>query len=293
MERGRLIQGRTVSGADVEAIRALIAAHPTWHRTRLSQELCRRWDWVAANGQCKDMAARALLRKLDGEGLICLPAPVCSANNAFRHRADTALSVDESPIETALAALRPLQLSPVHGEGEQRLFRTLLQRYHYRGYRGPVGENLKYLLYDRQGRVLSAALFGAAAWSMACRDRFIGWQRAERERHLALLANNMRFLIAPWVRVPHLASHILARIARRISADWQSKYGHALVLLETTVEQPRFAGTCYRAANWACVGATRGRSRNDRHKRLRVPVKSVWLYPLTRDFRTQLTQPAP
>jgi len=291
MERGRIIQGRTVSAEDVEAIRALIAAHPSWHRTRLSQELCRRWGWVAANGQCKDMAARSLLRKLDAEGLISLPAPVCSANNAFRHRAEVELSIDASPIGGALASLLPLQLSPTHGEGEQRLFRALLQRHHYLGYRGPVGENLQYLVYDRQGRVLSCVLFGAAAWTMACRDRFIGWQRTERERHLALLANNMRFLIVPWVRVVHLASHVLARIARRISRDWQAKYGHPVVLLETYVEQRRFAGTCYRAANWQCLGETRGRSRNDRRKRLRVPVKSVWLYPLTPHFRRHLTQP--
>ena len=291
MEQGRIIQGRTVSAEDVEAIRALIAAHPSWHRTRLSQELCRRWGWVAANGQCKDMAARSLLRKLDAEGLISLPAPVCSANNAFRHRAEVELSIDASPIGGALASLLPLQLSPAHGEGEQRLFRALLQRHHYLGYRGPVGENLQYLVYDRQGRVLSCVLFGAAAWTMACRDRFIGWQRTERERHLALLANNMRFLIVPWVRVVHLASHVLARIARRISRDWQAKYGHPVVLLETYVEQRRFAGTCYRAANWQCLGETRGRSRNDRRKRLRVPVKSVWLYPLTPHFRRHLTQP--
>jgi hypothetical protein len=292
MEQGRIIQGRTVGAEDVAAIRTLIAAHPSWHRTRLSQELCRRWGWVAANGQCKDMAARALLRKLDAEGLIALPAAVCSANNAFRHRAAVEMSIDESPIEAALAALLPLQLSRVHSEGEQRLFRALLQRHHYLGYRGPVGENLQYLLYDRQGRVLSCSLFGAAAWTMACRDRFIGWQRAERERALALVANNMRFLIVPWVRVPHLASHILGRIARRIGRDWQAKYGHPVVLLETYVEQLRFAGTCYRAANWQCVGQTRGRSRNDRRKRLRVPVKSVWLYPLTPQFRSQLLQPA-
>jgi len=293
MEGGRIIQGRTVSARDVEVIRTLIAAHPTWHRTRLSQELCRRWDWVTANGRCKDMAARSLLRKLDSEGRICLPAPVCSANNAFRHCADPALTVDESPIEAGLAALRPLQISTVDEEAEQRLFRALLQRYHYLGYRGPVGENLKYLLYDRHGRVLSCVLFAAPAWSMACRDRFIGWGRGERERRLALLANNMRFLIVPWVRAPHLASHVLGRIVRRVRRDWQAKYGHSVVLLETTVEQHRFAGTCYRAANWRCVGETRGRSRNDRHKQFTVAVKSVWLYPLTRDFRSCLTRPGP
>jgi len=293
MEPGRIMQGRRVTADDIERIRTLIARHPGWHRTRLSQELCQRWGWVASNGRMKDMAARSLLRKLDAEGLILLPAPVRSANNAFRHRTDTALRVDESPIETALTALRPVQISPVHGEGEQRLFRTLVQRYHYLGYRGPVGENLKYLVYERQGRVLGCVLFGAAAWSMACRERFIGWERAARERHLGEVANNMRFLIAPWIRVPHLASHILGRIARRIRRDWQAKYGHSVVLLETYVEQHRFAGTCYRAANWHCVGYTTGRSRNDRHKRLRVPVKSVWLYPLTRDFRSRLTQPGP
>jgi len=291
MGTGRIIQGRTVTADDIERIRTLIARHPGWHRTRLSQELCRRWGWVAANGRMKDMAARALLRKLHGEGLIALPAPVRSANNAFRHRAHPALSIDDSPIDAALSELLPVQLSPVHGEGEQQLFAALLQRHHYLGYRGPVGENLKYLIYDRQGRVLSCALFGAAAWTMACRDRFIGWERTERERHLPLLANNMRFLIAPWVRVPHLASHILGRIARQIRRDWQRKYAHSLVLLETCVEHHRFAGTCYRAANWRCVGLTEGRSRNDRHKRLQVPVKSVWLYPLCRQWRGELCTP--
>ena len=225
MEQGRIIQGRTVTAADVESIRALISTHPSWHRTRLSQELCRRWDWVAANGQCKDMAARALLRKLDGEGLIRLPAPLCSANNAFRHHADTSLCIDESPIDTALAALTPLQLSPAHGQAQQRLFAALLQRYHYLGYRGPVGENLKYLVQDRQGRVLSCVLFGAAAWSMRCRDRFIDWQRAERERHLSLLANNMRFLIMPWGAgapsgEPHPGTHRPAYPPRLANQVW-------------------------------------------------------------------------
>lgn len=293
MKTGRIIQGRAVTAEDIGFIRGLIAAHPNWHRTRLSQELCRRWGWVAANGCWKDMAARAMLRKLHAEGLIALPAPVCSANNCFRHRATLALSVTCTPIEGPLAALTPLKLLPVQDEHQRQLFRGLLQRYHYLGYRGPVGENLKYLVYDRHARPLGCVLFGAAAWHVACRERFIGWDRAARERGLALLANNMRFLILPWVRVPHLASHILGHIARRISRDWQAKYAHRLVLLETYVEQPRFLGTCYRAANWVCVGETQGRSRNDRRKRLHVPVKSVWLYPLTAQFRARLCHPGP
>jgi Druantia protein DruA len=291
MGPGRIIQGRTVTADDIESIRTLIARHPGWHRTRLSQELCWRWDWVAANGRMKDMAARTLLRKLHAEDLITLPAPVRSANNAFRHRSPAPVALAHTAINGPLGELTPLQLVSVTDAPERRLFAGLLQRYHYLGYRGPVGENLQYLVYDRRGRVLSCVLFGAAAWTMASRDRFIGWERAERERNLALLANNMRFLIVPRVRVPHLASHILGRIARRIRRDWQRKYGHSLVLLETTVEQRRFAGTCYRAANWRCVGETRGRSRNDRYKQLKVPVKSVWLYPLTPQFRSLLCHP--
>ena len=288
MARGRIIQGRTVSDDDIGLIRALICAHPSWHRTRLSQALCERWQWVAANGQPKDMAARALLRKLDTEGLVALPPPVRSANNAFRYRTVAPVCVEETPISGPLRALMPLRFSRVGEDQEQPLVRALVQRHHYLGYRGPVGENLHYLVYDREGRVLACLLFGVPAWKMAARERFIGWDPPSRERALYLVANNMRFLIVPWVEVAHLASHILGRIARRISADWQAKYAHPLVLLETLVERARFAGTCYRAANWQCVGETTGRSRNDRYKRLNVPVKSVWLYPLSSTFRTRL-----
>lgn len=288
MATGRIIQGRAVDEDDIRLIAALIAAHPKWHRTRLSQALCERWDWVAANGQPKDMAARALLRKLDAEGLIALPPPVRSANNAFRHRTVAPVSIDQTPIRGPLQALMPLRFALANQGEERQLFAALVRRYHYLGYRGPVGENLHYLVYDRDGRVLACLLFGAPAWKMAARERFIGWDRPSRERALGLMANNMRFLILPWVRVTHLASHILGRIARRISADWQAKYARALVLLETTVERERFAGTCYRAANWQCVGETTGRSRNDRYKRLNVPVKSVWLYPLCPSFRARL-----
>lgn len=288
MEQGRIIQGRVVSTDDIEVIRSLIATHPTWHRTRLSQELCQRWDWVAASGALKDMAARALLRKLHAQGLIELPAPIRSSHNASRRRTRMSVTVDRTPIAGTLGELRPIQVVTATDDTQARLFRALLQTYHYQGYSGPVGENLKYLVYDRQGRALACVLFAAPAWHLACRDRFIGWERAARERRLSLLANNMRFLILPWVHVPHLASHVLAHIARRISRDWQSKYAHRLVLLETFVDPARFVGTCYRAANWRFVGHTQGRSRNDRHKTLRVPVKSVYLYPLTRHYRTWL-----
>ena len=289
MEREITIQGRPITDQDVNHIRDLIASNPGWHRTRLSQELCRDWSWMAANGQFKDMAARALLRKLDARGLIALPAPVCSANNAFRHRSVVSISVDETPIRDPLCELRPIHVAPVEDKTQARLFRGLLHVHHYLSYRGPVGENVKYLVFDRHARPLGCLLFGAAAWNVASRDIFIGWDSRARERGLPLIANNMRFLLLPWVRVPHLASHVLGQIARRIRRDWEVAYGHPVALLETFVEKSRFAGTCYQAANWILVGKTTGRTRNGHNHDVTVPIKSVYLYPLTRHFRTLLS----
>ena len=185
-----------------------------------------------------------------------------------------------------------MRVAPVQGPDQARLFRGLLQAHHYLGYSGPVGENLQYLAFDRSRRPLACLLFGAPAWQVACRDRYIGWDRSAREQALDRIANNMRFLILPWVQVMHLASHLLGQVQRRVSADWQHKYGHRIELLESFVEIDRFNGTCYAAANWVRVGQTTGRSRNDRHTRLQVPIKSVWLHPLNRHFRRRLGVPA-
>jgi hypothetical protein len=291
METARTLQGRRIGSNELSTIRELIAEHPDWHRTRLSQALCERWAWVNKKGHVQDMAARALLRKLDDAGLIELPAPVQSANNAFRNRAVTleAFDLDRVPIETRLSALQPIGIRPVAKANETRLFRGLLQQYHYLGYRGPVGENLHYLSYDRHGRLLGCLSYGAAAWRMADRDRFIGWDESAREQNLSYIANNRRFLILPWVRVAHLASHLLALSRRRICAAWQAKYGHPIVLLESFVEQARFTGTCYQADNWMRVGQTRGRGRNHNSGDPNVAIKSIWLYPLHPRFREWLT----
>ena len=288
MEQGTTLQGRTVTAQDIEFIRQLIVDHPDWHRTRLSQELCCQWDWTNARGAYKDMAARAVLRKLDTRGLISLPPPVRSANNAFRHRNAAAIALNQTPITGKLAALTPVRVLPVANDAQAQLFRGLMQSHHYLGYSGPVGQNLRYLAWDRHDRPLGGLLFGAAAWRLACRDRFIGWDDTIRAQGLSRIANNMRFLILPWVRVPHLASHLLGQVSRRLSPDWQHQYGHSIALLETFVDSSRFRGTCYRAANWIHVGETTGRSRNHRPGRLRVPVKAVWLYPLQQAFRTRL-----
>lgn len=291
MERVLTLQGRRIGSDELSTIRALIASHPDWHRTRLSQALCQHWAWVNKKGQLQDMAARSLLRKLDDAGLIALPAPVRSANNVFRNRPVSLETFDLNcaPIETQLPDLQPIRIQPVANTHETQLFRALLQQYHYLGYRGPVGENLQYLIHDRHSRLLGCLLYGAAAWRMADRDRFIGWDESARQQNLWLIANNMRFLILPWIRVAHLASHLLALSRRRIAEDWQAKYAHPIVLLESFVEQGRFAGTCYQADNWIRVGQTRGRGRNHNSGDPGVAIKSIWLYPLHRQFRRRLT----
>lgn len=285
-----VIQGREVSGADIELTRRLLVEHPEWNRTRLSEELCRRWDWRNAQGRLKDMAARTLLLKLERAGYIRLPPRQGPSSNGFRNRhATVAPTHTTEPICGVLRDLRPLAISAVApGSEDLRLFNGLLASYHYLGHRNTVGENLRYLVRDRQERPLACALFGSAAWKCADRDAFLGWDRVTRERNLQRLTNNTRFLVLPWVSIPHLASHVLGLIARRIRADWQAKYGHPVHARETFVDRSRFKGTCYRAANWLRLGATRGRTRNDREHRIRAAVKDVYLYPLSPDFRREL-----
>jgi hypothetical protein len=285
MEGSRRVQGRTVTDNDIKTIQSIIASNPNWHRTRISQELCHLWDWKNDAGRPKDIAARALLRTLDKENRIDLPVPVRSANNAYRYRSRHE-KPDYKPIDGRLSVIRPIQIKQVETRAQAWLFRSLLSHFHYLGYSGPVGENLRYLVYDCQDRVLGCLLFGAPAWSVACRDRFIGWDEADRKKGLSRIANNMRFLILPEVTVPHLASHLLAKISRRVSTDWKDKYGHPIALLETYVEKNRFHGTCYKAANWVKVGETTGRTRNHRTGKPKAPIKSVWLYPLGSLYHT-------
>jgi hypothetical protein len=288
-----VIQGRNITDVEIGWIRHLMAEHRDWGRSRLSQELCRCWDWRNGRGRIKDMAARTLLLKLEQRGFIELPARRGPSPNQFRNRRMPMVAPVGEPIHGNLRDLRPLAVNLVVPRSEDlRLFQGLLGRYHYLGHRNTVGENLRYLLRDRRGRVVACALFGSAAWKCADRDAFLGWDPPTRERNLQGLTNNTRFLIPAWVQVPHLASHVLGLLARRIRADWQTKYGHPVHALETFVDRSRFQGTCYRAANWQRLGATKGRTRNDRYQRIQVPVKDVYLYPLVADFRQALCAPA-
>jgi hypothetical protein len=289
MTQAMIIQGREITSDEIGLIRGLMAQHQDWGRTRLSEELCRCWNWRNAQGRIKDMAARTLLLKLERRGCIELPARQRSSSNQFRNRRVAVVEPSDEPIRGSLSDLRPLSASLVAPRSEDlRLFNGLLAHEHYLGHRNTVGENLRYLIRDRQGRPVACVLFGSAAWKCADRDAFIGWDCLTRERNLQGLTNNTRFLIPGWVQVPHLASHVLGLIARRIRADWQAKYGHPVHAMETFVDRSRFRGTCYQAANWLRLGATKGRTRNDREHLIQAPVKDVYLYPLNPDFRREL-----
>jgi len=290
-----IIQGRRVGAAELAQVLALLAAHPDWSRWRLSRHLAEFWDWRSATGQLKDMAARTLLLKLEQRGCLALPPRRCVSPNRMRHKQVPALdpSVSLTPIRGPLADLLPLSWSEVSlpaQADDRRLFEGLLHHHHYLSHRSTVGENLQYLVRERRGQPVACLLFGAAAWQCAARDRHIGWDAPTRAQGLHLLTNNTRFLVLPWVHVPCLASYLLGRVARRLSRDWQGKYGHPIHLLETFVERGRFAGTVYQAANWVRVGQTQGRSRQDRADGTRheVPLKDIYLYALNPRFRQRL-----
>ncbi|HJX39813.1 MAG TPA: Druantia anti-phage system protein DruA [Anaerolineales bacterium] len=290
MSEALLIQGRRLEPEDLERIRALLRTHPEWSRRRLSQALCAQWEWRNGAGRWKDMAARSLLLKLQARGLLELPARRQTATNRMRAACRAQPDWDMTPVVGALAELEPLEVREVSRKGAARAtFAAALARFHYLGYRGSVGENLQYTVHDAAGRWLACLLFGAAAWKCQARDRFIGWTPQQRTARLHLLANNSRFLILPWVHVPHLASRVLGQVGRRLGPDWQRKYGHGLALVETFVERPRFAGTSYRAANWIPIGSTTGRTRQDPHRTLQVPRKDVYLLPLRKNFRAELS----
>lgn len=297
MKAPGLVHGRTISTKELTEIRQLIAANPGWSRWRISRELCRLWDWRAANGVDRDMAARHLLNKLDAGGWIELPERrrrrcLAPAPGQAELALEAPPAPEGAPVGGSLADLRPVELVRVHrGSLQAHTLTHYLQNHHYLGHARPIGQNIRYLARDARGRDLACLCFEAAAWKVAARDRFIGWSDGQRRRRLPWLANNTRFLILPWVRVPHLASHLLGLAARLIEEHWREKYHSPLLALETFVERGRFVGTCYRAANWHCLGQTRGRSRADTYQKIRVPVKDIYFYPLSRRWREELCRP--
>jgi hypothetical protein len=289
MEAKLIYRGRAVSEDDVEFIRTLIAKHPQASRRALSKHLCEAWGWVQPNGELRDMVCRSLMLELHRGGLIELP-PVRfrPRNNVVERRAPLGVSIDTTPIRTTLRDLGPLEVYQVRRTATEALFNALIDRYHYLGYTQPVGEHLKYLVFA-QGRPLACLAWSSSPRHLGCRDRYIGWSASARRRNIALLAYNTRFLILPWVEIPHLASHLLGRTARALAGDWQQLYGHPVVFLETFVDTQRFRGTCYRAANWRHLGRTTGRGKDDQTHRPNRPIKDVLGYALTPRFRELLS----
>ena len=267
----------------------LIHENPDWNRTFLSKRLCEIWDWRSPVGQLKDISCRDLLRSLDKKGLIKLPstqrwprAPGVGADKII------IVNYDFKSIDNELRNITPLQIEIAESVNSMRMFKSFIHQYHYLGFDRSVGESMKYFVYSNNSEVLACLMFGSSAWSCRARDEYIGWNTAQRRAGLHLLTNNSRFLILPGVKVPHLASHILGSIARRISDDWKKKYGHKISLLETFVECQRFRGTCYKAANWQCVGQTTGMGRNCKTAVGELPVKDIYVYPLSVNFRNDL-----
>jgi len=270
-------------------LRLIIRQHPDWSRHRITKYLCQHWDWRTHTGQLKTFAARSFIDKLEAKGLITLPPVRVEQRRAHRSPYPLVTPPEATPIAASFADIAPVSFTLLrNGSYDHGCFGHYLSQHHYLGFKRTVGEHLEYLARDRRGRDLACVLFGSAAWKSAPRDRWVGWSDAARQRKLNFMTNNTRFLILPWVRVPHLASHILGRILRRLQRDWMQRYGHPVYLVETFVEQERFKGTCYKAANWTLLGQTQGRGRQDRYNNLSVPVKDVLAYPLCKNFRNEL-----
>lgn len=273
----------------ISQINEVIALNSTWHRTKISKYLCEIWDWTFPDGRPKEISCRDMLRALDKAGKIKLPENAGSNGGRVAGCQPKLMQYmlhDSTPVEGTLSSLLPLRIeTAIESGGLLNEYKFYIDMYHYLGFGRTVGENMKYMIYSNDGRLLSCLLFGSAAWSCKDRDEYIGWDKKIRPKNLQLMTNNTRFLILPWVKVPHLASHILSLIVKRVSSDWEKKYGHPVFCLETFVERDRFKGTCYKAANWIYIGETTGRGRDDIDKLYQLPVKDIYLYPLHKKYQ--------
>ena len=283
-------RGRVVTAEDILYIRELIAAHPRASRRRLSEKLCEAWQWRQTNGALRDMVCRGLLLMLHRTGHIELPPVKFVPHNPFVRRVrPEPMPVDTTPILGPLADLRPVEIEQVRRTDHEPLFNCLMEQYHYLAYEQPVGEHLKFLVWV-QGRPIACLAWSSAPRHLGSRDRYIGWSAEARRCNIHFLAYNTRYLILPWVRVPHLASHILGRMTSQLSSEWERMYGHPVYFAETFIDPTRFRGTCYRAANWKFLGLTTGRGKNDHTYKPNRPLKEVLGLSLTPRFRELLRQ---
>jgi hypothetical protein len=284
-------RGQEISGEQLVFLREFIRAHPTSSRWKLSRQLCEALGWKQANGALRDMVCRGLLLMLERAGQIELPPVrrlIRGQCRTGRPRPEAVL-IDTTPLAMPLRTLGPIELEAVRRTADEPLFNSLMESHHYLGYNQPVGEHLKYLAWA-QGRPIACLAWSSAPRHLGSRDRYIGWNAEARRRNIRFIAYNTRFLILPWVRVPHLASHLLGRMAAVLSDDWQRVYQHPIYFAETFIDPARFRGTCYRAANWQLLGLTTGRGKNDQTKKPNRPIKEILGLPLTPRFREHLTE---
>jgi hypothetical protein len=294
MDTELVLRRRNIGPEDVCLIRRLIAEEGHRGRSHISNRLCELWDWRQANGRFRQIACRDLLRQLHAKGLIVLPPMLKGARRpGYANKVQTPDLYSWLPLQSALGSLRDrITLKLALTRPQLQLFNGLIGGYHYLGYQQPTGAQLKYVAFF-EDRPIACLSFGPAAYKIAPRDQFVGWTISQRQERLAWVVNNDRFLILPSVRVPGLASWLLSRCLRRLPADWQQVYHHGLALAETFIEADRFTGKSYAAANWICLGRTQGRGRNDRFNEGGLPLKTIWVYPLRKDFRQVLCTPQP
>ena len=289
MELGIKYRGRVATTKDVELINELIAKCPDGSRRSLSVKFCKATNWVQANGNLRDMVARGFMLALYRAGHINLPQKKYNTHNPLaKPKKPTEIFIDKTPIEAILKDMEPLEFIQVRRSSKEKLFNSLIEKYHYLGYTQPVGEQLKYIVFAA-GRPVACLAFSSAARHIGPRDRFIGWDSQTRKKNINLICYNTRFLILPWVRVSCLASHILARAAKIIPGDWQEMYNHPVYYIETFVDRGLFAGTCYKAANFIYLGDTKGLGKDSKTKTPNRPIKAIYGYPLTKGFRKVLT----
>ncbi len=284
-------RGQEIGSDQIAFLREFIRTHATSSRWKLSRQLCEALGWKQANGALRDMVCRGLLLMLERAGQIELPPVrrhIRGQCRTGRPRPEAVL-IDDTPLVVPLKALGRVDIHPVRRTADEPLCNSLMEHFHYLGYEQPVGEHLKYLAWA-QGRPIACLAWSSAPRHLGSRDRYIGWDAETRRRNIRFIAYNTRFLILPWVRVPHLASHILGKVTRALSADWERMYGHPVYFAETFIDPGRFRGTCYRAANWHFLGVTTGRGKNDHTNKPNRPIKEVLGLPLARHFREYLSQ---
>ena len=280
------IRKRLITPEDIALISKLITDEGYLGRSHISRRLCRIWNWRQDNGHYREITCRDLLGRLEAKGFIVLPPMLKPARRkGYTNKSSIPCTVDSTIFKTKLKTIKKqIKLEQVRGTSKEKLFNGLIGAYHYIGYFQGAGKQLKYIVYLDK-RPIACIGFGVSALKVECRDKFIGWNSEARKNNLNIVVDNSRFLILPWIKIPHLASYILGRTLKQLSADWEKHHCHRIVLVETFVDTERFKGTCYKAANWQFLGLTKGRGRNDRYSNTKKSLKAVFVRSLCKNFR--------